>query len=161
MTKRAGILRLPNYQPLRTQNQDLLTALTGHDQEYWFYEVQHLIEASHFGRKVRGHHRNRLNWPDQLRLRVQMEFKGDNYDPNMRTALCMGMILMHWYARIHRAKAMDPNRPLTLRRQAYAAWLNAGDWADRIWRDERADKDLTPQKWNHPFWPGARGGKFV
>jgi hypothetical protein len=160
---RVGKITLKNHQPIRMADQDLLQKLTGHDATYWFIEVQHLIETSHVGRKVKGHHRNTLDWPAKLAKQVEESFPkiGPAFDGNMRMAIAMGYIMTYWYARVHHAKAMDPNRPLNLRRDAYRAWLNSAGWFSMIWIDETRDKDLMHQKWNHPFWPGAKGGKFV
>lgn len=161
--RRSGTLKIPNHQPMMAPVEDLLFKLTNHDARYWFYEVQHLIETSHVGRKVKGHHRNTLDWPAKLAKQVEKSFPKDGpaFDGNMRMAVAMGLIMTTWYSRVHHAKAMDPNRPLNLRRQAYASWLNTAGWFNAIWIDERSDSMWMHQKWNHPFWPGAKGGKFV
>lgn len=84
------------------------------------------------------------------------------YDPNMRTAFAVALVMAYWYARVHHAKISDPARPLQLRREVWYSWLASAQVMQSIWLDERFDAAIMPgQKWNNPWWPGARGGKFV
>ena len=141
-----------------------LMSLTGHDSLYWFRRVQELIVASHVGRKVKGHHRNKMDWFVKLGKEILATFpeSGPPYDPNMRLAAAMGLILTVWQVRVHRAKLFDPNRPLNKRREIYAGWVDAAMIYASVFFDERDDAIFMPgQKWNNPWWPGAKGGKFV
>src|SRR5258706_12418582 len=85
---------------------------------------------------------------------------GPAYDGNMRLAVCLGLILAHWYARIHRAKMMDPRRPIA-RRDNYPGWLRVATAYQLAFLDEsKDDVILKGQPWNNPFWPHKRGGQF-
>lgn len=150
-------------EPVLTPIGKRLVALTGKDSVHWFRRVQALIVEAHVGKKVKGHHRNRMNWYVLLGREVLRSFPqgGPAYDPNMRLAATMGLILTVWYARVHRAKLYDPNRPLQLRRDLYANWIESAMVYASVFIDERDDAIMMDQKWNNPFWPGAKGGKFV
>jgi hypothetical protein len=128
----------------------------------WFSAVQTFIREAGYGKLVKGHRRNRNDWPDKLAAMIWRTFPEEGgFDGNMRFALVAGLVYLGWYARLHRAKAMDPNRPLAIRRQAYTAWLRCAQAAALLWIDERQDAVKMPQKWNNPWWPGAKGGKFL
>ncbi len=88
--------------------------------------------------------------------------RGKPYDENMALAAMMGLILSAWYAQVHRAKGMDPNRPLSRRRifPRLASWRAALAVATT---DDRIMGAIwgRGQAWNFPFGRGAKGGKFV
>jgi hypothetical protein len=148
---------------LEPQEEGILRDLTTYGPTFWFTAVQGFIAAAAYGAVIKGHRKNREDWGEKLARAVWQTFPKDGpaYDGNMRFALSMGLILLGWYARLHRAKAMDPNRPLDARRQAYTAWLRSAQAAMMLWVDERDDAKKMGQKWNNPWWPGAKGGKFV
>ena len=72
--------------------------------------------------KYKGHgETDTLAWIIRLAefvMREQKKRKG-SFDGNMAAAARLGQILVTWYCNVHRAKTMDPNRPLGLRRTAY------------------------------------------
>ena len=75
----------------------------------------------------------------------------------------LGLLLVAWYAHVHRAKSFDPNRPLAGRRDAahqrtrFLAELGAVLADDSVMGEVWGAK----QEWNFPFGRGAKGGKFV
>lgn len=117
--------------------------------------------------KYKGHSSTAtLLWVGDLSYIVQKYIRARNtgvaYDENMAIASLMGRILVLWYCNVHRAKGMDPNRPLQRRRvftrlAQYRGEVMAGMADDRlmgaVWGQG--------QQWNFPFGKGARGGKFV
>ena len=140
----------------------MLTELTGHDQRYWFARVQALIGKHTTRRKGARHGRTDASaWMRDLTKEILASFPKDGqYDGNMRLAVCGSLILAHWYARVHRAKMMDPRRPLA-RSEILERWIAVATEYGRIFLDESADPELLEQPWNNPFWPHRRGGKFV
>jgi hypothetical protein len=88
--------------------------------------------------------------------------KNKGKDENMGLAAALGMILVAWYVRVQRAKAMDPKRPVELRKKAlergaaYVAEIN------KVMHDDSIDPIVWPgQEWENPFHPKARDGRFV
>lgn len=49
---------------------------------------------------------------------VEIKYRGQMVDGNLATAMLLGKILLAWSMNCARAKTMDPNRPLKLRRRA-------------------------------------------
>ena len=93
---------------------------------------------------------------------IKRRNRGIAYDENMALASLMGLILSAWYAQVHRAKGMDPNRPLS-RRRVFTALAR---WRARLavaTTDERIAGFVwgKQQQWNFPFGKGAKGGKFI
>jgi hypothetical protein len=84
------------------------------------------------------------------------------YDENMRTISLLGYICVLWYSSTHRAKLFDPARPLSLRRQAWGAYLS---WATELVRMlldvSRLSTFFPIQKWGYPFDPEGKDGTFI
>ena len=73
-----------------------------------------------------------------------------------------GLVFAAWYANVHRAKALDPNRPLVGRRRA----LKAREAWVRAFHTSLTNDRLMAQVWGHqefnlPYGAKAKGGKFV
>lgn len=88
--------------------------------------------------------------------------KGIGYDENMALASLAGLVFAAWYANVHRAKALDPNRPLVGRRRA----LKAREAWVRAFHTSLTNDRLMAQVWGHqefnlPYGAKAKGGKFV
>lgn len=117
--------------------------------------------------KFKGHaSTNSVAWvvdlADVCRLYLIAHSRGKPYDENMALASLLGLILSAWYAQVHRAKGMDPNRPLARRKvfRRLAQWkgelmiaINDERIMGKVWGHQ--------QSWNFPFGKGARAGKFV
>ena len=129
----------------------------------WLVEVQYLIgKHSTAPRKT-----DSVAWVTALTQLVENDIRtknhGRSYDGNMALAAQLGMILVAWYAHVHRAKSYDSNRPLAARRAAteqrtrFLAELQAIIVDDSVMGEVWGKQ----QKWNYPFGRGAKGGKFV
>ena len=137
----------------------------------WLVQVQRLIGKHSTEAKYGPNNAHAMTdsvaWVTDLAQLVAAYVKADNrgryYDENMALASTLGLILVAWYAHVHRAKSMDPNRPLKLRREA--AMQRANFVAELNYAI--ADDSLTGevwgrrQKWNFPFGRGAKDGRFV
>lgn len=137
----------------------------------WIGIVQDLIGKHSTKVRTRGPYKghastNSVAWVAEL-ARICEEYirqrnRGKPYDENMALAAMMGLILSAWYAQVHRAKGMDPNRPLSRRKifSRLARWraaLAVATTDDRIMGAVWG----RGQAWNFPFGRGAKGGKFV
>ena len=89
--------------------------------------------------------------------------RGRAYDENMAIAAEMGLILVAWYAHVHRAKSYDPNRPLHARRAAAAQRTRFLAELAAVLADDSIMGEVWghQQHWNFPFGRGAKGGRFV
>ena len=132
-----------------------------------FYISEHSTPPRKSG-KYKGHSStNERLWIADLTIAVGTYIasrnQGKAYDNNMAVAAMLGLILSAWFANVQRAKVMDPNRPLALRRKAYGrlerhrALLVRAVHSDKLMGDVWGEK----QPWNFPFGRGAKGGKFV
>jgi hypothetical protein len=145
-----------------------LEELSGYDEGVWMHIIQRQIKK-HSGPpmkrgKYKGHSKTKVSaWVSEICSMLLKNIKdGKEYDGNMRFAAAAGMIFATWYVRIQKAKAMDPRRPLKLRRLAllraneYVAAMNfmLGNefWDDIVFHD---------QEWENPWKQGARDGDFV
>lgn len=85
-----------------------------------------------------------------------------SYDPNMRAAAVMGVVLALWKSRVHLAKTRDPNRPVAGRISSYAQWEEYAQVLMSVVIDERDDAAFFPgQQWDLPFSVDAKDGEFV
>jgi hypothetical protein len=85
-----------------------------------------------------------------------------SYDPNMRAAAVMGVVLALWKTRLHLAKTRDPNRPVAGRISSYASWTEYAQVMMSVMIDERDDAAFfAGQKWDLPFSVDAKDGEFV
>jgi hypothetical protein len=118
--------------------------------------------------KYKGHRMTRTtDWIKELGSAVMMYLdyhnRGKTYDGNMAAAALMGQILVAWFTNVQRAKTMDPNRPLALRRQAY---LRLEKYREKLLTSVTSDRVMgkvwgKQQAWNFPYGRGATSGKFV
>lgn len=84
------------------------------------------------------------------------------YDENLRMASVLGYVLCLWYARIHKAKAFDPRRPVTHRRAAYMSRQMFLQAMFEAMIDDSRDAEFFPgQKWESPYDPNPTEGYFV
>lgn len=151
---------------------DYLDTQTGHDRVYWFTRIQRLIvkTAKPMSAKVLrkmglspGHSQSdSLAVFQQLALELYRALPTDRpVDSNMFLASALSIACAQWYARLQRAKACDPVRPLADRRRAYVAYLSFANELSRILVDERDDATFLPdQRWEGPFTPDATSGDF-
>ncbi len=109
------------------------------------------------------HSTNTFNWIVELANEIISEMpKKGNYDGNMGLSFRMGVILLMWYTRVHRAKTMDPRRPIKVRKESYESWLASQAYLITHLYDDRDDATVWPgQEWNQPWGKKAKGGKFV
>ena len=141
---------------------------TGHDAHYWIMYIQGLIER-HSGTaatkgKAKGHSTTDNRWYDKLRKQVQKCIKRSakgSYDGNMATASIMGYILILWYTRLHRAKTMDPNRPVKHRLMAHAGLFLYRSAVAQLVINDIPDMESFNQEWDCPFDDDAKDGDFV
>lgn len=149
---------------------DYLDSRTGESTPVWILAVQRAIKDASTPPRTRGKYKGHsstkvLKWiysiAGQVMTRARIAQRKDR-DENMGMAATLGMILCVWYVRIHRAKAMDPRRPIKLRR---AALLQANEYVAelaRVLHDDTWDPLVFPtQEWENPWHPKARDGKFV
>lgn len=151
---------------------DVLQRMTGRSRAYWFRRVQGLI-AKHTTPGVhRFRYRGKVSvhgetdeaaWMAALVAEVRRHApKSGRYDGNMWIAAVVGLILSHWFIRIQRAKTMDPRRPKHFRRRAYASWVRFNGELLRVVFDESEDPRLLPgQRWENPYDPRSKDGRFV
>jgi len=142
---------------------DWLKESTEQSQEYWIARVQALIVRH--SRKTKDPNHGTTNTRKVLHQLVDDVIDtfppDERYDGNMR-GLFMGMICALWYVRVHRAKCWDPNRPISHRRRAYSRWALFCRELFMAILDERKDGTyFHGQKWESPFVPDAKSGRFV
>ena len=100
---------------------------------------------------------------EDVQVAVRERNRGRAYDENMAIASEMGLILVAWYAHVHRAKSYDPNRPLHARRAAAAQRTRFMAQLAAVLADDSLMGEVwgRQQRWNFPFGRGAKGGRFV
>lgn len=87
---------------------------------------------------------------------------GEAYDPNMRAMAVLSLVSALWFGRLQYAKAHDPARPSSTRRQAYAGWVAWALALGSIPLDEREDATHFPgQRWDFPFTFESESGNFI
>lgn len=137
----------------------------------WLVEVQHLI-GKHSGPAIFGpnkaHSRtDSVAWISDLAKLVAAyvsdKNKGRYYDGNMALASTLGLILVAWYAQVHRAKSYDPRRALKARKAAAAQRTRFIAELAAVIADDSVMGEVwgKQQAWNFPFGRGAKGGRFV
>ena len=137
----------------------------------WLVEVQHLIgkhsSAPIYGPNKQHAKTDSVAWVSDLARLVATDAarrnRGRYYDENMALAAQLGLILVAWYAHVHRAKSYDPNRPLKARQAAAAQRTRFLAELAVVIADDSVMGEVwgRQQKWNFPFGRGAKGGKFV
>jgi hypothetical protein len=145
---------------------DWLRVRTGMDGTEWVLWIQEQISTSWQPNPDDPKHP--ISWPaadwqiplvEEVERRVLERTRGG--DENIGTAQVLAMILATWSARIARAKAMDPHRPVSLRRQAYRAFMAFVSELHYRVTDESADAAMFDQPWENPHLPEATDGDFV
>ena len=147
-----------------SEHDRLLKAWTGHDSVWWFHRVQeHIWDSVIAGTDEIHPDCDVLEWIGNLLKDMLPEIDDEaGYDGNMRLAALIGIVLTNWVARLSRAKAYDPNRPLNLRRKALRSHQKIVMAVISAVTDEQKDHRYCPgQEWNPPYGPQARGGTFV
>lgn len=152
--------------------------MTGKDRQWWVAKVQALITKNSKPTKDPWHGTtNTEKMVQDLMKEIKKTYGHDfqaktgsrisametrRFDENMRMASVLGYVLTLFYARLHRAKAYDPRRPVKLRQVAYQ---QRHLWSIAMFRamtDESEDQDHFPgQKWESPFDPYPTDGYFV
>ena len=148
-----------------------LKYLTGADEVEWVKWIQAKISATWRPNPRDSKHPISLpgeDWIVPLVYEVDRRYKlqalknkrqgGDN---NIGTAQVVAYILAVWSGRIARAKAMDPRRPIKLRRGAYQAWHEFIRWMMSGLISEELDPEMFDQPWESPYLPDAADGDFV
>lgn len=137
----------------------------------WLLRVQALIGKYSSPVRIRGKYKGHSStdvqaWISELARECECEVKwlnrGKSYDENMAVAALLGLILSAWYSQVHRAKAMDPARPLSRK----AVFKKLSKWRSDlavVTTDERLMGRVfgRQQNWNFPLGRGAKGGKFI
>ncbi len=149
------------YRDLPPRGQYLVRA-TGHSDQHWVHAAQALINEYTDWDESTGHGDSETEaWVVDLARDVVRSMRGGG-DPNMGAAAALGLILVTWYARIQRAKAYDPNRPVKLRQRALEAHRDyVALVMDSVNDESRDHVYFAGQKWDPPFAPEAKDGEFV
>lgn len=149
---------------------DWLETRTGLCALDWVGIVQRAIrEASGPARvagKYKGHSMTDVDqWIAKVTRRVIREAgikRHKDRDENMGLAAVLGMVLVAWYVRLHRAKAFDPNRPVELRKKALAQVnVYVGELVRVCFKDSMDPFAFPGQEFENPYVPNARDGKFI
>ena len=149
---------------------DFLEGRTGDAVLIWIYEMQQAIARASGPARIRGKYKghsmtNPRKWIRDISERVIRTagiLKNKDRDENMGMASVLGIVLVAWYVRIQRAKAMDPRRPIKNRKAALLAVQSYVLEVNRAMFVESFDPILFPeQEWENPWDPKARDGKFV
>jgi hypothetical protein len=157
-------MSLASFLKRRARPHDWLAHETGRSLPQWLRYVEDRIAAHTTPPDDPNHGHTDSSWIADLVLEIKRlgTIGKRPFDENMRISRITGLILCAWYAHVHRAKVMDPRRPIALRREAYErrqSWL--AELALAL-HDERHDPELWPdQEWESPFLPNARNGDFV
>lgn len=145
------------------------TAELDWDDAYWCQRVEQFIRANSgpvFTRgKFKGHSLTDTQaWQHQLVTEINdyiaANYRG-RYDENMLASALLGRVLVVWYCNVHRAKSLDPNRPVSLRRKAYN---QVTGYRSQLWAATTDDRIMSAvwknQKFDNPFSKYAKNGKF-
>lgn len=138
----------------------------------WLKRIEVLIQEYSTPPRTRGKYKGHgstdsVAWVQALVLELQAEIRrvngrGIGYDENMALASLTGLALSAWYFNVHRAKTLDPNRPLALRRKASRVLAKRRtQLLGAITDDALMSKVWAGQKFALPYGRNARGGKFV
>jgi hypothetical protein len=142
---------------------DELEAMTGRDAIWWTLFVQAVIADAFRDNPKDPDHPvcDPAEWLNEV-LQELADRRPKAYgDENMWLARALSLVLATWDARISRAKAFDPRRPVALRRQAYNSYLRFGHALAAVTLDERGDFEMFDQPWESPYDPEATDGSFI
>ena len=137
----------------------------------WLQLIQTLIAKHSTKPRVRGPYKghsstNSSAWIAELAricsTHIARRNRGKAYDGNMALASMLGLLLSAWYCQVHRAKGLDPARPLQ-RRQVFRRLAQFRSQLAVATTDERIMGAVwgKQQAWNFPFGKGANGGNFI
>src|SRR3972149_3977840 len=94
---------------------DWLREATGRTTALWVARVQALIRKhSRPSSDPKHDQTDAAAWIADLTAEVMRRFPGGRRDENLWAASVTGIVLANWYLRCHRAKVMDPCRPVRL-----------------------------------------------
>jgi len=150
---------------LKRKYKDWLEEKTDHDRKWWVARVQYWIDRYSFPTDDPDHDSTETGLV-VMRLTQDVgycaEQRKGQFDENMYAAAVLSQVLSLWYLRVHRAKCLDPNRPIKHRKKAYEQWHKYTQALSSNMTDERLDPTHFPgQDWDTPFSPNAKDGEFV
>ena len=132
---------------------------------WWMATIQRQIaKASRKSKDPKHDQTDVKKWLTEIVRIVVNDFPPDNtkFDENMGAAAILSQVLAMWYLRCHRAKILDPRRPLSHRQEAQERWLAYVAGLAALAVDDREDAAFFPgQEWRLPFDPDATSGDFV
>lgn len=137
---------------------------TGRSAAWWMSALQTAITSRAEKSDDPNHDDNdpKVFLHDVAHLVVTSLPKDGNYDPNMRVAAVMGVVLVLWKSRLHLSKTRDPNRPVQTRQNSYGQWVEYSQVLMSVLLDERDDPAYFPgQRWDLPYSFSAIDGDFV
>jgi uncharacterized protein YneF (UPF0154 family) len=156
---------------------DILHTMTGQTTTFWIARIQTLIAqlgkpiTDAKTRKMLSKHgvnpdEHKTTEPVEWVRQITDELRdctpaGEPIDGNMWLAKALGYLLTVWYARLSYAKANDPVRPLSDRRRAYDVHRTFCNALTEATTSVRDDATFFPQqKWQSPFAPEAKSGRY-
>ena len=137
---------------------------------HWLRRVQTLIWKHATPVRTRGPNKghasvNELLWlkdlASELRRYIRQRNPSGAYDNNLAIASLMGRVLATWYCACHRAKSLDPRRPLNRRKANRTVTKYRGNLVAALADDELMCRVFKDQPWNFPWGKAAIGGTFV
>ena len=139
------------------------------DDLYWTRRIQSLIRK-HTRWFTSGPHKGHGVGDSRVWLRlltneilswVKVAYRGNAYDGNLVLSAHLGRALVVWYCACHRAKGLDPNRPLWRGRALRRLAKYKGSLVSAMSDDRLMVMAFNGQRWNFPFGVGREGGKFI
>ncbi len=141
-----------------------LESTTGRSAAWWMAACQNAISSKSEKSDDPNHDENdpEVFLHDVAHLVTTSLPPDGNYDPNMRVAAVMGVVLCLWKSRCHYSKTQDPHRPVSTRQKSYDQWAEWVGVLVSAVMDERDDPTYFPgQKFEHPAAFDAKDGDFV
>ncbi len=134
---------------------------TGQGAQYWFDRIGALIART--AKPVKGYAVSTCDpaqWVGELAREICKAAHPKiptAADENITAARLLSLLLAGWFARIARAKAYDPRRPVKVRRQVMGRLQDYSEALLGVLTDESMDPSLFPaQEWDVPFAKNAR-----
>lgn len=136
---------------------------------YWMNRIQTLIQKHSSPVRTKGPNKGHAScdetlWLMDLMMEVRAYIRknaGRAYDNNMAMAATLGRILVVWYTNVHRAKSLDPRRPVARAAANRAVTKYRGTICSRMADDELMVRVFKDQPWNMPWGRHAISGTFV
>ena len=157
------------------ETKDYLKNRTGKDSQYWLKRIGILISKHAYWDKEETRKAKAAKRPLHMSVKLEdwvthftdevirrrVEGLNSRYDGNMRFASVVSFILMKWWVRLVRAKCYDPRRRLKDRKKGMLALNGFCREVMGFMMDESEDhKHFPDQKWDPPFTPDAKNGKY-